>query len=433
MNPIQEGAHEEDMTVLIRSNSIERDSDEDRKSPFKNTVLQPPKLYQYRPTKTEEDEMEILRWDIQGNTFKKYFALQQREPQWGTLDVRDNRIFFHPGKRREAIMIEKKFHDSTYREGIAEGDASWYKTRREQFAEVHREFTREETRYKQQLMLTRLEKNSTFSKLPILANRFLLVRLLGKGGNGEVWNVIDFADNQRSCALKLSTSVKHAQQEHFTHSRLKHPHIVGVGDTAYLIEYRQQFYTAFTVDSVETDLQQLIEIYGHFDEGSAVKVLFQLLKSLSYLHNEMEIAHYDLKPSNILISKDECIKLTDFDLARDVSEPIASSSIGTLRYLPPECYRPNFGDCQGTAEKADIWMVGIVYCIMLWGKHPICNDKGSQQEAKESLARYNGQLTYFRPVSDISRWVIQGCLHPDPRCRPTASQLLQALQTIQQS
>lgn len=42
--------------------------------------------------------------------------------------------------------------------------------------------------------------------------------------------------------------------------RLNHPNIVNVGTTAYLIEYRQQYYTAFTVDSVETDLQQLIEV-----------------------------------------------------------------------------------------------------------------------------------------------------------------------------
>lgn len=60
--------------------------------------------------------------------------------------------------------------------------------------------------------------DSTFSKFPILGNRFLLVRLLGKGGNGEVWSVLDYADNKRPCALKLSTSVKHAQQEHLTHS-----------------------------------------------------------------------------------------------------------------------------------------------------------------------------------------------------------------------
>lgn len=142
----------------------------------------------------------------------------------------------------------------------------------------------------------------------------------------------------------------------------------------------------------------------------------------------MEIAHYDIKPSNILITDDECVKLTDFDLARDVHEPISSSSVGTLRYLPPECYRPNFGNCGGTAEKADIWMVGIVYCLMLWGKHPICHDKSSHDDAKESLAQYTGQLAYSRPVSNLSQWIIRGCLHPDPRCRPTALQLLQALE-----
>lgn len=146
----------------------------------------------------------------------------------------------------------------------------------------------------------------------------------------------------------------------------------------------------------------------------------------------MEIAHYDLKPSNILITKDECVKLTDFDLARHVTEPINSSTVGTLRYLPPECYRPNFGDCEGTAEKADIWMVGIVYCLMLWGKHPICSDRANHEEAKVALAQYNGHLTYIRPVSDLSRWIIHGCLHPDPRCRPTAFQLLQSLQASTQ-
>ncbi|TYZ58438.1 hypothetical protein PybrP1_000249 [[Pythium] brassicae (nom. inval.)] len=393
MNPVADASQPEEMALAYRTNSLERDSDDDRKSPFGDSVLQPPKLYQYRATKTEIDDMEILRWGIQEKVFHRYFAFQQREPQWGSLEMRDNRLMFHPGKRREAIVHEKKFHEATYREGIADGDAAWYMARRAHFGEVYREFCREEMKHKQEAMLTRLEKNSMFSKFPILGNRFLLVRLLGKGGNGEVWTVVDYADNKRSCALKLSTSIKHAQHEHLTHSRLKHPNIVNVGSTAYLIEYRQQYYTAFTVDSVETDLQQLIEIYEHFDETSALKVLLQLLKALEYLHNE----------------------------------PISSSSVGTLRYLPPECFRPGFGDCGGTAEKADMWMVGIVFCLMLWGKHPICSDKSSHDAAKASLARYSGELTHTRPVSSLSQWIVHGCLHPDPRCRPTARQLLQVL------
>ncbi|RLN72686.1 hypothetical protein BBJ28_00022517, partial [Nothophytophthora sp. Chile5] len=69
------------------------------------------------------------------------------------------------------------------------------------------------------------------------------------------------------------------------------------------------------------------------------------------------IAHYDLKPSNILIDQDGCVKLTDFDLTRSAKEPTSNSTVGTLRYLPPECFRPSQGDCEATAEKADMWMV----------------------------------------------------------------------------
>jgi serine/threonine protein kinase len=142
----------------------------------------------------------------------------------------------------------------------------------------------------------------------------------------------------------------------------------------------------------------------------------------------MGVAHYDLKPSNILIDHDGCVKLTDFDLTRDAKAATSNSTVGTLRYLPPECFRPNRGDCEATAEKADMWMVGIVYCMMVTGKHPICPDKSTQAEVKTMMAQYTGELRYARPISDLSRWILQGCLHPDPRCRPTPGQLLVAMQ-----
>lgn len=142
---------------------------------------------------------------------------------------------------------------------------------------------------------------------------------------------------------------------------------------------------------------------------------------------QMNVAHYDVKPSNILVTRDEQVKLTDFDLTRNVKGPITSSSVGTLRYLPPECFRANFGSCDATAEKADVWMVGIVYYLMLFGKHPICSDKMTHDDARLALAQFRGDLCFPAPISDLSRWLCQSCLHPDPRCRPTASQLLIAL------
>ncbi|EEY55978.1 protein kinase [Phytophthora infestans T30-4] len=405
-------------TFVVGSNSVQQQM----------TVMSD--VYRYQATDVEEDEMEQLRWKIHQQVFRRYLKQGQEFEEWGKLEVKDSRVFFVPGGRRENIIAEKRFHDNAVRDAMGKGNATWVKVRRDQFEAEVRQFYHEETKHKQELMLSRLEKVSPFSQFPILGNRFLLLRLRGKGGNGEVWDVVDYANNKQLCALKLSTSIRHAQREHHTHSKLNHPNIVQVGEAPFLIRYQQQQYTAFTVASVQSDLQQLIEMYEHFDEDSAYKVLSQLLSALKYLHEDMDIAHYDLKPSNILIDQGGCVKLTDFDLTRDAKAATSNSTVGTLRYLPPECFRLNRSDCEATAEKADMWMVGIVYCMMVTGKHPICPDKSTHAEVRAMMAQYTGDLRYARPISDLSRWILQGCLHPDPRCRPTATQLLVALQNV---
>uniref|UniRef100_A0AAV1UPT1 Protein kinase domain-containing protein n=1 Tax=Peronospora matthiolae TaxID=2874970 RepID=A0AAV1UPT1_9STRA len=387
-------------------------------------------VYRYNATEVEEDEMEELRWTIHQQVFQRYSQLEQKCDEWGQLAEQDTRVVFVHGVRRERITAEKKFHDNAVRDAVGKANAAWVEERRNRVDEEVRQFYHDEMRHRQALTLTRLEKMSPFCKFPILGNRFLPLRLRGKGGHGEVWDVVDFADNKKLCALKLSTSICHAKREHHVHSRLKHPNIVQVGEVPLLIRYQQQQYTAFTVASVHSDLQQLIEIHEFFDDDSAYKVLSQLLSAQRYLHEDMGIAHYDLKPSNILIDQDGCVKLTDFDLARDAKSTTSNSTVGTLRYLPPECFRPKRGDCEATAEKADMWMVGIVYCMMITGKHPICPVKLTPAEFKSMMSRYTGAIQYARPVSDLSRWIIQGCLQPDPRCRPTAAQLLVALQNV---
>uniref|UniRef100_K3W4Y8 Uncharacterized protein n=1 Tax=Globisporangium ultimum (strain ATCC 200006 / CBS 805.95 / DAOM BR144) TaxID=431595 RepID=K3W4Y8_GLOUD len=76
---------------LNRSKTIERESD-DRQSPFGKIIVQTPTAYQYLATKTEEDEMEHIRWEVQHTVFQRYYDLTQREPQWGSIDVRDGEL-----------------------------------------------------------------------------------------------------------------------------------------------------------------------------------------------------------------------------------------------------------------------------------------------------------------------------------------------------
>ncbi|KAJ0401638.1 hypothetical protein ATCC90586_008948 [Pythium insidiosum] len=137
LGTILEVTQPDEQTILNRSATIRKESgDENRHSPFGPIVLQETQPYQYNATKSEMDEMEVrlttfmskktrvnvasapqqMKWNLQEQVFQRYFDLKQKEPHWGSLEVRESRIFFHPGKRREAIMTEKKFHDQTYRE-----------------------------------------------------------------------------------------------------------------------------------------------------------------------------------------------------------------------------------------------------------------------------------------------------------------------------
>jgi hypothetical protein len=67
--------------------------------------------------------------------------LEQKEEQWGTIIPRDNGIYFKPGKRREAILAEKKYHDEKYKEVIRSGgDLAWYNRRLEDFTKLYQDF-----------------------------------------------------------------------------------------------------------------------------------------------------------------------------------------------------------------------------------------------------------------------------------------------------
>ncbi|DAZ97344.1 TPA: hypothetical protein N0F65_010778 [Lagenidium giganteum] len=384
--------------------------------------------YEFKPTGEQAAEIEQLRWDNQKAVFMRYQVIEQRGPQWGHLEERDNAVFFKPGKRREAIAEERKFHEKAYRASKqAGGDVAWHHNRLKDFEQVYQHFCGEETKYKHELTLMRLEKLSPFSKFPALANRFVLARLLGKGGNGEVWEAIDYVADKRRCALKISTSRSHARREHAKHASLQHQNIVGVGDRTFTIAHNGKLYEAFTVDTVTTDLQHVLEMFGHLDELVSLKFLFQLVNALVYLHDK-ELAHFDIKPSNILIDRKDCVKLTDFDLARNVSDISKSSKEGTLRFLPPECFHTPVPSHECTAVRADMWMVGVVFYYMMFGCHPLYPQKMTEDELTEFFRAYDGSISRLESVSPLSQHILRRCLHPDPRCRPTAHQLLQALQ-----
>ena len=106
---------------------------------------------------------------------------------------------------------------------------------------------------------------------------------------------------------------------------------------------------------------------GRFEETEASVITSQILNAVSYLHSN-NIIHRDIKPENILLKGGEemIVKVSDFGVAKELPQSSdgrgrAFSNVGTDAYLAPEVWKSGFG------KKADVWSVGVVVRIMLWG------------------------------------------------------------------
>jgi serine/threonine-protein kinase len=142
-------------------------------------------------------------------------------------------------------------------------------------------------------------------------------------------------------------------------------------------------------------------------EERAVDVTLQLSAALAHAH-ELAIVHRDVKPANVLLTRDGRVKLADFGIARGLGDgtmlTTAGSVLGTVAYLSPEQAR---GDAIGTAS--DIWSLGIVIAEMTTGARPDAS----------ATARPVGMS---RPPGRLGE-VVERCLEHDPAQRPSADEV----------
>ena len=103
-------------------------------------------------------------------------------------------------------------------------------------------------------------------------------------------------------------------------------------------------------------------------------IIEKLLKVVKYLNErDPKIIHYDLKPANILFTKNNELKVTDFGLCKTLHKDqskikLTSWGCGTYYYLPPEClmYEENIM----ISSKVDVWAIGVIYFCLLYGTKP---------------------------------------------------------------
>lgn len=208
-------------------------------------------------------------------------------------------------------------------------------------------------------------------EVPDKLGPYQLLRLLGRGGMGEVWLAHD-TKLDREVAIKLmrrelmsrEDAVKRFYREARAVARLNHPNIIQVHAIG---EERSLIYLVMEYVDGETVAQRLKRV-GPLPLKECVNILLQAVEGLGYAYAR-GIIHRDVKPSNMMLTSDFRVKIADFGLAKivehDSQMTVAGTAIGSPNYMSPEQARGEEAD-----HRSDIYALGISFFQMLTGELP---------------------------------------------------------------
>jgi len=264
----------------------------------------------------------------------------------------------------------------------------------------------------------------------LFADRYKLGRRLGVGGMATVQLAFD-TRLERNVAVKLlaehlaqdTNFVSRFRREALAAARLVHPNIVQVFDFGLDDVTARNYIVMEFVDG--ESCAEILRDHGPMSPRDAVNVLSQACRGLDYAHRN-GVVHRDVKPGNLLRSRDNAVKLADFGIAKAAEQSDITkvgSVLGTAAYLSPEQAR---GEPAGPAS--DLYALGVVSYQLLAGRLPY------EAASLTDLARLQDttpppRLDELNPdVPPTLAEAIMVALHRDPERRyPDAADMEQAL------
>jgi predicted Ser/Thr protein kinase len=256
----------------------------------------------------------------------------------------------------------------------------------------------------------------------LLASRYRIVALLGKGGMGEVYRADDLTLGQ-AVALKFLPDEAARDEgllERFRNEvriarRVSHPNVCRVYDVGEV-----DGHTFFTMEYVDgEDLASLLRRIGRLPGDKALDIARQLCAGLAAAHSK-GVLHRDLKPANIMLDGRGQVVITDFGLA-GVADNIRGNEIrsGTPAYMAPEQLAG-----KEVSTRSDIYALGLVLYEVFTGKRAFAEKPADKLVG---VAAPSGDRTPSRPSSvvkdldPIVEKVILRCLEVEPGARPATA------------
>jgi len=262
---------------------------------------------------------------------------------------------------------------------------------------------------------------------PVLADRYRLDEILGRGGMAEVWRATDpVLDRLVAVKLLRDTADDESDRLRFTAeartlARLNHPGLVMLLDAG--INAERPYLVLELVEGRTLDQ----ECGGRpADPARVAEIGAELAAALAYAHGA-GVIHRDVKPANVLLGHDGRIKLADFGIARLIGETVrhtrTGQAIGTAAYLSPEQVRG-----EDVTVATDVYSLGLLLLEALTGKRAY---PGTPTEA--ALARLSRQPEI--PDALPADWarLLTGMTALDPAERPTANTVMTRLREIERA
>ena len=215
----------------------------------------------------------------------------------------------------------------------------------------------------------------------LLGGRYRLDAQIGRGGMSTVYRAFDIV-LERPVAIKLmhreiaadSDQLERFRREARSVAQLNHPHIVTVIDAGEELVGRTgerpgRLHSYIVLEYVDGEtLKDLIRREGPLEIPQAIAYAIEIARALGAAH-ERQIVHRDVKPQNVLIGEEGGAKITDFGIARTLTEEgltMAGRVLGTTDYVSPE---QALG--QPVTGQSDLYSLGIVLYEMLTGAGPV--------------------------------------------------------------
>ena len=263
----------------------------------------------------------------------------------------------------------------------------------------------------------------------LLGNRYEIIEKIGNGGMATVYKATDKI-LKRNVAVKILRDefttdeefIKRFEVEAQSAARLTHPNIVSIYDVG--VEDNLHYIVMELIQG-KTLKEIILEEKGPLPWKWSVNVTIQIASALETAHRN-NIIHRDIKPHNIIITEDGIAKVTDFGIAKAVSNSTITAfgtTIGSVHYFSPEHARGGFTDA-----KSDLYSLGVVLYEMVTGRVPFDADTPVSVALKHMQEKPEEPIEVNPNVPVAVNKIIMKALQKDTTLRyQTATEMLDDL------